>query len=292
VLATGGFEHDPAVASGLLDLPDPTPCSPPTARGDGLRLAARAGAMLGHLSESWCWPVLVSGRTWEDQDATPAADIMVAERTLPHVVWVNTAGHRFVNEASHNCALSFTETDPATNRPRNLPAFAVGDAQYRRRYPLAGAAPGAPTPDGVYEADTLAELAHTVGVDPHGLQDSIATFNQAAKQGHDPEFGRGVAAYDRALGDPNAPHPNLGTIKEPPFFALPVRTGMVGTKGGPCTDTEGRVVDWENRPINGLFAAGNAADSVIGPGILSSGMTIGLALTWGRLAGSTAARTQ
>lgn len=54
---------------------------------------------------------------------------------------------------------------------------------------------------------------------------------------------------------------------------------MVDTKGGPCTDTEGRVVDWENRPINGLFAAGNAADSVIGPGILSSGMTIGLALT-------------
>lgn len=139
------------------------------------------------------------------------------------------------------------------------------------------------------EADTLADLATKVGVDPAGLEATITSFNTAAAEGHDPEFGRGDGAYDRALGDPTAAHPNLGTIEEPPFFALPLRTGMVGTKGGPCTDTHGQVLSWDQDPIEGLFAAGNAADSVIGPGILSSGMTIGLALTWGHLAGSRAA---
>lgn len=53
-----------------------------------------------------------------------------------------------------------------------------------------------------------------------------------------------------------------------------------------------QVLDWDGQPITGLFAAGNAADSVIGPGILSSGMTLGLALTWGWLAAMTAAASK
>lgn len=289
VLATGGFEHDRALAARLLDLPDRAPCSPPVSTGDGLRLAARAGAMLGHLSESWCWPVTVGTATWGDLGQTPRADLIIAERALPHVIWVNAAGRRFVNEASHNCALSFTETDPATNRPRNVPAYAIGDAQYRRRYSLAGAPPGAPLADGLHEAETLEELATALGVDGKTLAATVAAFNRDVKAGHDTQFGRGASAYDRYLGDRDAPHPNLGSIEEPPFFAMAVRPGMVGTKGGPCTDAHGAVLDWDGAPINGLFAAGNVADSVIGPGILSSGMTLGLALTWGWLAGTAAA---
>ena len=205
------------------------------------------------------------------------------------MIWVNTAGRRFVNEASHNCALSFTETDPATNRPRSLPAHAVGDAQYRHHYPLAGAAPEDPVPDWVQQADTLAGLAAAVGVDVDGLVSTIATFNQAVDAGHGAEFDRGSSAYDRYLGDADTPHPGLGTIEEPPFFEMPVLPGLVGTRGGPCTDVNGQVLDWDGQPITGLFAAGSAADSVIGPGILSSQMTLGLALTWGWLAGTTAA---
>lgn len=289
VLATGGFEHDKQLAGQLLDLPDPHPGSPPVSNGDGLRLAARAGATFGHLSESWCWPVKPSTSTWDDPDTTPRSEIIIAERALPHVIWVNAAGRRFVNEASHNCALSFTETDPATNRPRNLPAHAIGDAQYRRRYALAGAAPNDPLPDWVRQADTLADLAAVIDVDAAGLASTVAAFNEAVNAGCDAEFGRGGGAYDRYLGDADAAHPNLGTIEEPPFFAMPVLPGLVGTKGGPPTDTHGRVLDWDGQPISGLLAAGNAADSVIGPGILSSGMTLGLALTGGWLAGTTAA---
>lgn len=289
VLATGGFEHDPRLADQLLDLPRPLPASPPVSGGDGLRLAARSGAMLGYLSESWCWPVKPPTGTWEGRPGSPSPEIVIAERALPHVIWINSAGRRFVNEASHNCALSFTEIDPLTNRPRNLPAYAIGDAQYRRAYPLAGAAPGDPVPDWVIQADTLAGLAAALDVDAGRLEATVSVFNRSARAGHDPEFGRGSSAYDRHLGDHQAPHPNLGTVESPPFFAMPVLPGVVGTKGGACTDRHGRVLDWNSLPLPGLFAAGNAAASVIGPGILSSGMTLGLALTWGWLSGTAAA---
>jgi 3-oxosteroid 1-dehydrogenase len=289
VLATGGFEHDEAMSQRLLDLPNPTPVSPPVSKGDGLRLAAGAGAMLGHLSESWCWPVIVGDATWDDEAKTPRADLMIAERALPHTIWVNAAGRRFVNEASHNCALTLTETDPATNRPRNLPAHVIGDARYRERYALAGSPPGGPLPAQAVAADSLDALASVLGIDAEVLADTVATFNRDVKSGVDSAFGRGSHAYDRALGDPDAAHPNLGAVEQAPFFALPVRTGMVGTKGGPSIDGHGRVLDWAGNPITGLYAAGNAADSVIGPGILSSGMTLGLAVTFGWAAGKTAA---
>ena len=48
------------------------------------------------------------------------------------------------------------------------------------------------------------------------------------------------------------------------------------------------VLGWDARSIAGALAAGNAA-SVIGSGILSSGMKLGLALTGGWLAGTAAA---
>jgi len=288
VLATGGFEHDRQLVESLLAVPATVPASPPVASGDGLRLAARAGAGLAYLSEAWYWPVIPADATW-GETSIKRADIMLAERALPHAIWVNHAGRRFVNEASHNCAWSFAALDTVTGRPANLPAFVIGDAQYRARYPLAGAGPGQSWPAGVMVADTLAGLAEQLSLDPAALTVTVEAFNRNATAGHDCQYGRGETAYERALGDPDAPHPNLGTITEPPFFALPIAPGAVGTKGGPVIDERGRVLDWAGRPITGLFAAGNTAAAPIGPAILSSGMTLGLAMTFGWLAGTTAA---
>jgi 3-oxosteroid 1-dehydrogenase len=107
------------------------------------------------------------------------------------------------------------------------------------------------------------------------------------------ECGDGAAvrrgsAYDRAIGDPAAPHPSLGTIEQPPFFAVRVHRGTVGTKGGPRTDTRARVLGWDGAPIDGLYAAGNAMAGVLGPGTVAPGLTLGLALTWGWIAGTAA----
>jgi succinate dehydrogenase/fumarate reductase flavoprotein subunit len=288
VLANGGFEWDEGLVARLQGSPPTLPVSPPVNRGDALRLAAAAGAELAHVSESWFWPVLsVPGETWAD--GSPRPRIMLVERGRPHVIWVNQAGRRFVNESSHNCALALAEVDPGTHGPRNWPAWAVGDAQFRARYPIAGAPAGEPAPEWLVEADTLGELAGRTGIDGRGLEDTVDGFNRMARAGTDDNFGRGWSRYDRGIGDPSAPHPNLGTIERPPFFALRVDRGTVGTKGGPRTDAGARVVGWDGAPIPGLFAAGNAAAAVIGPGTIAPGLTLGLALTWGWIAGTSAA---
>ena len=43
-----------------------------------------------------------------------------------------------------------------------------------------------------------------------------------------------------------------------------IHSGSLGTKGGPRTDTEGRVLDHQGKVIEGLFAAGNAMAGVTG----------------------------
>lgn len=286
VLATGGFEHDPALRSRLLSGPLTHPVTPPVQHGDGLRLAAQAGAELAYTGEYWSWPAYQApGRAWPDAAATPQPQIMVPERFLPHTLWVNAAGRRFVNESSHNCAAAFAEFDPNTHRLRNLPAWAIGDGRFRAGYPVAGIPPGAPAPDWVVQADSLRELAARLGIDANALADTVSRFNSMAAAGRDDDFGRGRTRYEHAFGDPAAPHPNLGPVSEPPFFALPVYPGAVGTKGGARTDRRARVLDWSGHPIPGLYAAGNAAAAVLGPGIIAGGLTIASALTWGWIAG-------
>ena len=291
VLANGGYEADPGLAARQLGFPAPRPLAPPVNRGDAVRLAAGAGAELAHLGESWCWPaVRVPGETWESAPDIERPHMVVGERTMPHVLWVNATGRRFVNEAAHNCALALAETDPATHQPRNWPAWAVGDAQFRARYSVVGTAPGKPLPDWIVTADTLAELGERLGIDGKALEETAARFNTGVRAGADPEFGRGDSVYDRYTGDPRAPHPTLGTVEEPPFFAVPLDRGTIATKGGARTDGQARVLRWDGGPVGGLFAAGTAAAALFGPGAIANGMHLSFAMTWGWLAGTTAAK--
>ena len=290
VLATGGFEWDETLRDATLSGRVTHPVSPPLHHGDGLRMAAEVGGALAHTSESWCWPAQeVADRHWPGTN-TPRHGLVLGERCMPHVIWVNRDGARFVNESSHNCALAFASLDAQSHAPRNLPAWAIADAQFRSRYPFAGAAPGTELPAHAIEAPSLDALAQAAGIDGRGLRETIARFNVMVGRGRDDDYQRGEAAYDRYYGDPTAEHPNLGTIEQPPFFAMPVQPGAVGTKGGARTDEHARVLDWQDRPIGGLWAAGNAMASVIGPGTIAPGLTLGLALTWGYIAGKDAAQ--
>ena len=52
----------------------------------------------------------------------------------------------------------------------------------------------------------------------------------------------------------------------------------LGTKGGLRTDTDGRVLDAEDRPIPGLYAAGNTMAAVSGTTYPAGGNPIGASL--------------
>ena len=252
-------------------------------------MAKEVGAKVAFHNESWSWPVFESlGVVWPGTEIS-RNNLIIAERCMPHVLWVNKRGQRFVNESSHNCAAGLAELDSETRAPSNLPAWAIFDSQYRRRYPLAGSMPEEILPSQVIEAISLKELAMAAEIEEEGLLRSVYRFNEMAAKGKDTDFLRGAAAYDRYYGDPSAKHPNLGSIEQTPFFALPIRLGSVGTKSGVCTDELARVLDKGNAPIKGLWAAGNATSAIIGPGTIAPCLTLGLALTWGFIAGADAA---
>jgi len=75
------------------------------------------------------------------------------------------------------------------------------------------------------------------------------------------------------------------------LYAAPIFTSVLGTKGGPMTDRDGRVLRATGEPITGLFAAGNAAAAAMGIGYGGAGGMLGPALVFGYRAGIAAAKS-
>jgi 3-oxosteroid 1-dehydrogenase len=69
-----------------------------------------------------------------------------------------------------------------------------------------------------------------------------------------------------------------------------VESSLLGTKGGPRTDREGRVLDVDGAVIPGLYAAGNVMASPTGMVYGGAGATLAVAGVWGMSAGRAAVR--
>jgi 3-oxosteroid 1-dehydrogenase len=293
VLATGGFEWDQTLKSAFLRGPLDAPASPPGNTGDGLKMAMAAGAGLGNMTSAWWVPTLpLPGADWAD--GSPRAAPVLIERTLPHTIMVNRAGQRFCNEATNYSALAgaFHQLDPASYDYPNLPAFLIFDQQYRARYPLGPVMPGMPLPDWAVQANSLAELAGKIGVDAAQLMATVTRFNVGAGDARDPDFGRGVSSYDRFYGDRSRPGAaaTLGPLEQPPYYAVELKLGALGTNGGARTNAQAQVLDPDGAPIPGLFGAGNVISNPTGSVYAGAGGTLGPALTFGFIAGRAAAR--
>jgi succinate dehydrogenase/fumarate reductase flavoprotein subunit len=292
ILTTGGFEWDEDLRQTFLRGPVTAPASPPTARGEGLSLAMAAGAKLGNMTSAWWAPTLVTpDPPWASGEQR--AQIILIERTVPHSIMVNRAAQRFCNEAANYSALGgvFHQFDPARYDYANLPAWLVFDAHYAERYPLGTRQPGQPIPDWVMRAETLEGLAQQIGIDGAALTETVARFNTHADAGHDPDFGRGTSAYDHFYGDRSREGTavTLGAIRAAPFYAVEIHAGLLGTNGGPRTDGAARILGHDGAPIPGLLGAGNAIACPTGGIYAGAGGTLGPALTFGYIAGRTAA---
>ena len=285
VLATGGFEWNSDLVSKFIPGPLTHPNSPPFNEGDGLVMAMEAGASLGNMTGAWWEPSgAVPGENYEGKKLSR---FLAAERSAPHTILVNRAGRRFVNEGApyNDTGRVFHQFDSTTFEFANLPCWAVFDAQYRRRYPVLNVLPGSPDPEWLTRDETLDGLAQKAGISADGLVTTIDRWNEFVHRGRDCDFHRGETAFERAAGDQRSAHPNMGTIEEPPFYALPVYAGVLGTSGGPQTNTKGQVLDLRGRVLRGLYAAGNAMASPTGVAYYSGGATISPAMTWGYLCG-------
>jgi len=285
VLAAGGFAHNKEMREKYQRSPIGTEwtSASPGNTGDAIRMGLDLGAAVDLMEESWWGPSSVP------PEGPPHFHLI--ERSCPGSILVDSAGKRFTNEAA-----SYIDVVHAMyehNRPDavSIPAQFIMDQRFRRRYPFGVTMPGQKFPEEyrksgyVTTADTLEELAAKIGVDCHGLLETVARFNEFARTGKDLDFHRGESVYDRYYGDATiTPNPCLGVIEKPPFYAVAMIPGDLGTKGGLVTDEYARVLREDGSPISGAYAIGNTSASVMGDTYPGPGATLGPAMTFGYVA--------
>jgi 3-oxosteroid 1-dehydrogenase len=294
ILATGGFEWSEDFVRAFLRGPMTHPVSIRTNTGDGLRMAMKAGAMLGNMREAW-WTAVAEVPV---EECSTGVSMIMGQRTLPRSIMVNRKGRRFVNEAANYNAFgaAFHEQDVAAFDYANLPCWLIFDQGYIDRYGfgLLGGTPGAPPPQWVTSSPTLEGLAERLGVPADGLANTVAHWNAQVAAGRDDDFQRGQAAHDTWWGDPERkgrPDATLGPLDRGPFYAVEIKSGALGTKGGPRTDANANVLDVDGQPIPGLYAAGNVMASPMGMTYGGAGGTIAPGMVFGFIAGRHAAGT-
>lgn len=293
VLATGGFSHDPGLRKRLFSHAptglEHSTATAPGNTGDGWRMAEAVGGQpLADLPNAAAWiPVSLVPR----RSGPPGVFPHLIDRYKPGVIAVTRRGTRFVNESN-----SYHDFGEALQRvcrdDAEVCAFLICDHRALRRYGLGFAKPF-PLPlfphlrsGYLLRGRTLKDLAQRAGIDAEALQHTVESFNNDARRGVDTQFGRGTTAYNRFLGDANhRPNPCVAPLEQAPFYAIKVVMGDLGTFAGIRTDEHSRVLDARGTPIEGLYAVGNDAASVMGGGYPGGGTTLGPALTFGYIAG-------
>jgi tricarballylate dehydrogenase len=138
-----------------------------------------------------------------------------------------------------------------------------------------------------YRAETLAELAKLVTLDPAALERTVARFNAAVRPG---TFDHTL--LDDCITEGLAPPKThwARVLDTPPYFAYPLRPGLTFTYLGVVVNERAQVL-FGDEPSPNVFAAGEImAGNVLGQGYLAGiGMSIGT--TFGRIAGEEAARS-
>ncbi len=261
--------------------------------GEALLAAEKIGAATEHTEEGWWAPTMImpsaSASNFEEVHQA------VFDVGRPGAVCVNRNGDRFVNESCSYDRFGAGMVADHKATGANLPCWMVFDAVFRAKFTAGGFLPAAIMSDKsipidwwdhyIFKSETVADLAKKIQLDPEKLIDVVRRINEYAAHGMDTEFGRGSTIYDQAFGDPTCkPNPALGPLQKAPFYAIPIHLGDLGTKGGLKADARARVLDRNDQPIAGLYAAGNATGSPFGLNYPGAGGTIGPAMVFGYIA--------
>jgi fumarate reductase flavoprotein subunit len=129
----------------------------------------------------------------------------------------------------------------------------------------------------IIEASTVEELAQRMEVPQETFLATVARYNELASMGEDLDFGKLAS--------------RLTTIEKPPFYAVKTGGSMYVTLGGLKVTPKLQVLDTDTNVIPGLYAAGNVSGGFFANlyPITVPGISLGRAVTFGRLAGLYAA---
>jgi hypothetical protein len=284
VLASGGFSASRSLREKHLPFASQhVSITADGATGDGLRLAEAVGGALDEPNiANAAWSVVSTNRR---PDGSMAWYAHLLDMAKPGCIAVDKTGRRFANEASD----LFVEAMQATGA---VPAFLVCDAPFIKKYGMGLVVAGGmgikklKQSGYLTEAPDLRSLAAAIGVDADGLESTVQRMNEDALTGHDRDFNKGDTIVDTTIGDPShTPNPCLGPIQTGPFYSVRIFPGDGSTMLGLRVDAHARVLGADEKPINGLYAAGTDMNSTWRGRPPGHGANIGLAMTFGYVAG-------
>jgi succinate dehydrogenase/fumarate reductase flavoprotein subunit len=267
---------------------------PQSCSGDGISLGESAGgSLVTDLASPVAWAPVSLVR---HADGSIGHFPHIIDRAKPGVIGVLASGKRFVNEADgyYDYTAAMVAAVP---EGEEVASWLICDHRFQRRYGLGYSRPFplpvAPSVRSGYlqRGASIEELAKRCGIAPAALAETVRTYNEYARRGEDPQFGRGSTPYNRKQGDPlhAGPNPCVATIEHGPFYAVKVMPGSFGTFAGLKTNGSTQVLDSQDRPIAGLYAVGTDMASVMGGFYPSGGINLGPAMTFGYVAGRHAA---
>jgi succinate dehydrogenase/fumarate reductase flavoprotein subunit len=263
--------------------------------GDSVTLAEAVGGVLDDSTHNpAAWAPVTAWRSLRGQDRLFPH---LRAFGLPGLIAVNRHGRRFGNES-----LSYHDFGRAmiadSGGETETHAWIVADRTALSRYGIGYAKP-TPVPTWYYkkvgyltQAPTLEALAAKIGVPAANLRATVEEFNDGARRGVDPEFGRGSNWYHHFKGDPDhKPNPNLAPLERGPFYAVKIQMADLGTFAGLSVNDASQVLTADGRVVPGLYAVGTAAVSPFGGGYPGYGACIGPAMVFGYAAGRDIAAT-
>ncbi len=281
VIAAGGFEANTAMRTQYLGAGWEFAKVRGTRHntGDGIKMALEIGAQpYGHWSSA-------HAVAW-DFNAPPTGNRRIGDlyqkHSYPLGLIVNIRGERFVDEGADLRNYTYAKYGREILRQPQSIAFQLFDQQtvamLRDEYRIREATKA--------EAGTVGELADALGIDRTGLEQTVAAYNAACRPGaFNPAERDGLHTEGIAPPKSNWALP----LNQPPFVGYAVTCGVTFTFGGlRIVPQTAQVLDTEDRPIAGLYAAGELVGGLFfhnyagGTGLMAGSV-------FGRLAGASAA---
>ena len=129
-----------------------------------------------------------------------------------------------------------------------------------------------------FSADTLDALAEAAGLPADALKKTVERYNALCDAGYDDDYGKQSG--------------RLKPVRKAPFYAVRRQAGILCTLNGIITNGDYQALDENRNVIDGLYVTGNCQGNFFGGlehQMIIPGMSLGRAITTGRVAGLLAA---
>lgn len=267
VLATGSFSSNgemivkyQKIGTGLTaNIPSNNPAGN---RGDGIVMAEKVGAALRDMSfmQTYLKGYQNMATSGEAGNVFKSAQLVV-----------NTDAARFADDSNQSKIVSRYGNDQ-----KDGILIGIGDSKMIDALNgiTEGLADDLIARGMAFEADTLEEAAKLAGLDAAVLAATVETYNGYVDAGEDKDFGRKTFN---------------GKVENGPYYVAKLQLAAHLTFGGLVIDAQSQVLDNNNAPIAGLYAAGDVTSGYEGI-VHQTGNCLSIIINTGRIAGAEAAK--